>query len=132
MRVEHVIRDDFTCEAYEILQLFCDLLHERVKFLSKASTCPSEVLEAVCTIIWASFRIDIPEFPEIRKQLKMKYGKEFIEACANGDFVNVRVMHKLDVKPPDRHLIRSYLTEIAKEYDVDWYNYYTEVDFLIL
>jgi vacuolar protein sorting-associated protein IST1 len=33
IKVEHVIRSDYTIEAYEILELLCELLHERIKLL---------------------------------------------------------------------------------------------------
>ena len=34
IRVEHIIRTDFKAEAYEILSLMCDLLSERIRYLS--------------------------------------------------------------------------------------------------
>ena len=40
IRVESVIREDFTMEAMEIVEMLCDLLHERLKYISSSDTCP--------------------------------------------------------------------------------------------
>jgi vacuolar protein sorting-associated protein IST1 len=122
IRVEHVIRDDYTMEAYEIIELMCDLLYERARHLTKSELCPPDLVEAVSTVIWASSRVDIAELEGAKKQLGKKYGKEFVELCEENsrNTVNNRVMHKLNVAPPSNLLIRSYLQEIAKEYCVDW------------
>jgi vacuolar protein sorting-associated protein IST1 len=122
IKVEHVIRDDYTMEAYEIIELMCDLLHERVRYLSKSESCPPDMCEAVSTVLWATTRVDINELEGIKKQLSKKYGKEFCDICENNsrNTVNSRVMHKLNITPPGNLLIRSYLQEIAREYKVDW------------
>mmetsp|Transcript_8740 Transcript_8740/g.11090 ORF Transcript_8740/g.11090 Transcript_8740/m.11090 type:complete len:144 (+) Transcript_8740:79-510(+) len=39
IKVEHVIRQDFTIEAYEILELLCDLVHERMRLLVAEKEC---------------------------------------------------------------------------------------------
>lgn len=122
IRVEHVIRDDYTMESYEIIELMCDLLYERAKHLTKSELCPPDLVEAVSTVIWASSRVDISELEGARKQLQKKYGREFVELCDENSHgtVNSRVMHKLNVAPPGNLLIRSYLQEIAKEFCVAW------------
>lgn len=99
MQVEHVIREDFTIEAYEILALLCELLAERIKYMASEPQCPPDLYEAVCTLIWSANRADIPELLDVKRQLTKKYGKEFIEeAMANSNnCVNERVMHKLSV-----------------------------------
>uniref|UniRef100_A0A7S2BH55 IST1 homolog n=1 Tax=Florenciella parvula TaxID=236787 RepID=A0A7S2BH55_9STRA len=123
IRVEKVIREDFTIEAFEILELLCELLHERVRLMTSEKDCPPDMEEAFCTLIWSANRVDgIPELAEIAKQLRLKYGKEFFErALANeGGCVNERVLHKLSIQPPTAYLVREYLQAIASEYNVDW------------
>jgi vacuolar protein sorting-associated protein IST1 len=113
---------DFTTEAYEILELMTDLLHERVKHLGGSEQCPIDLLEAVATILWASSRVDISELEDARKQLIKKFGKEFYEECkdnANGK-VNARVLLRLNIMPPEPLLVRRYLIEIANQYNVEW------------
>ncbi|GMF24390.1 unnamed protein product [Phytophthora lilii] len=78
--------------------------------------------EAVCTLIWAASRTEIPELAEVKKQLTKKYGQDFeaaairnVDAC-----VNERVIQKLSVQPPSAFLVVNYMKEIAKEFKVDW------------
>jgi vacuolar protein sorting-associated protein IST1 len=124
IRVEHVIRDDFTMEAYSIVELMCDLLHERIRHLSSHETCPSDLLECVTTLIWAADKIDISELVDVKKQLRRKLGTEFIKESESNlhQTVNPRVIDKLAVAPPKRDMVKSYLIEIAKEYNVAWYH----------
>lgn len=70
IKVEHIIRSDFTIEAYEILELLCELLHERMKLLVAEEKCPPDLDEAVCTLIYCANRTECPELTEITKQLK--------------------------------------------------------------
>ena len=120
--MEHVIREDFTMECYGIIELLCELLHERVRYFSSCKTCPPDLLEAVTTLIWCTERVDIAELHEVKKQLTKKFGPHFAEAAeenATGR-VNERMLEKLSVKPPSAALVVSYLTEIAKEFNVEW------------
>ncbi|RLN53492.1 hypothetical protein BBJ29_008000 [Phytophthora kernoviae] len=122
IRVEGIIRDDFTMEGYEILELLCELLAERANLIKTESDCPYDMREAVCTLIWAASRTEIPELAEVKKQLTKKYGQDF-EAAAirNVDgCVNERVIQKLSVQPPSAFLVVNYMKEIAKEFKVDW------------
>jgi vacuolar protein sorting-associated protein IST1 len=94
-----VIREDFTIEAYEILGLLCDLLAERIRYIGSEPMCPPDLYEAVCTLIWAANKTDIPELLEVKKQLTKKYGKQFAEEAMNNrcSCVNERIIHKLAV-----------------------------------
>eukprot|EP00978_Attheya_sp_CCMP212_P002158 scaffold4463_cov51-Attheya_sp.AAC.1 len=123
IRAEALIREDNTCEAYEILQLSCELLSERIKLLESHQECPSDLVKSISTLMWASYRVDnIPELTEIRKQFRSKYGKKFEEnALANrGDVLNERVVAKLSAEPPSAYLVQTYLEKICDEFDVDW------------
>jgi len=122
IKVEGVIREDFIIEAFEILELFCELLLARLGPLEISKECPNDLKEAVCTIIYAAPRIDIKELLVVRQQLLLKYGREFVmEATSNRDnCVNARVVHKLSVQMPETYVVFQYLNEIAKYYDVNW------------
>ncbi|TDH66330.1 hypothetical protein CCR75_006811 [Bremia lactucae] len=129
IRVEGIIRDDFTIEAYEILELLCELLAERANLIKTEPDCPYEMREAVCTIIWAASRTEIPEFAEVKKQLTKKYGQDFKAAAIRNldGCVNERVILKLSVQPPSAYLVVNYMKEIAKKYKVNWEHDDTEV-----
>ncbi|KAI9915617.1 hypothetical protein PsorP6_008206 [Peronosclerospora sorghi] len=89
-----IIRDDFTMEGYEILELMCELLAER------AFDCPYDMHEVLCTFIWSASRMDIPELREVKKQLTKKYGQDFEAAAVRNmdGCVNERVIQKLSVQ----------------------------------
>lgn len=122
IRAEALIRDDNLIEAYEILQLECELLHERIKLIEYSKTCPHDLVGVISTLIWASHRVDIPELVLIRKQFTAKYGKSFEEnAMRNVDGVlNERVVTKLSVEPPAAYLVQTYLERICEIHKVDW------------
>jgi len=122
IRAEAVIRDDFTVEAYEILQLSCELLAERVKFIGSSKKCPPDMVGCISTLIWAADRVDVPELVQVRKQFKYKYGARFIKAAEDneGDVVNDRVLARLSVIPPSGAVVRTYLLKIAEEFEVNW------------
>lgn len=122
IRAEALIRDDNMLEAYEILQLQCELLHERMKLLEYSKDCPGDLITVVSTLMWASQRVDIPELMMIRKQFRAKYGKKFEEAAMmnHGKILNDRVVHKLSVEPPAAYLVQTYLDRICEQFEVDW------------
>jgi Regulator of Vps4 activity in the MVB pathway len=122
IRAEALIRDDHLIEAYEILQLECELLHERIKLISYCKSCPHDLVSVVSTLIWASHRVDIPELALIRKQFVAKYGKMFEENAMRNEHgvLNERVVSKLSVEPPPAYLVQSYLEKICEQHNVDW------------
>ncbi|KAL3800877.1 hypothetical protein ACHAW5_002028 [Stephanodiscus triporus] len=123
IKAEALIRDDDTIEAYEILQLDCELLSERIKLISHGGgACPPDLVECVSTLIWASAVVDVPELVEARKQFRHRYGRNFEEdALRNaGGVVNERVARKLSIQPPSAYLVQVYLEKIADEHGVRW------------
>jgi vacuolar protein sorting-associated protein IST1 len=122
IRSEALIREDFIIESYEIIELLCELCAERINLISTEKECPFDMHEAVSTLIWAANKTEVSELLEVKKQFTYKYGKPFTErAMKNHDgCVNERVLHKLSVQPPNAYLVVNYMSEIAKQYSVDW------------
>ena len=122
IRAEALIRDDHLIEAYEILMLECELLHERIKLITYSKQCPHDLVGVISTLIWASHRVDIPELLLIRKQFVAKYGKMFEENAMRNEhgMLNDRVVSKLSIEPPPAYLVQSYLEKICEQYSVDW------------
>ncbi|KAG5188832.1 regulator of Vps4 activity in the MVB pathway-domain-containing protein [Tribonema minus] len=145
IRVEQIIRDDATRGAYEILELQCDLLVQRMRYIESQSTLPTDLLEAISTIIWAADRTEAEELSKVKDQFAKKYGRETMQramrneiemygretvqramrnecGCMNPKYgcVNPKVAEQLSVEPPSNFLVQSYLVEIAKEFSVDW------------
>lgn len=122
IRVEHIIREDFTIEGYEILELLCELVHERIRQITNSKECPDDLKEAVYSLIWAAHNVDIAELKEVSNQLTKKFGKEFATKATKNEHneVNFRLSQKLTYRPPSAKLVMGYLEEIAKGYQVDW------------
>jgi vacuolar protein sorting-associated protein IST1 len=122
IRSEALIREDHAVEAYEILQLECELLAERIKLIQVSKECPPDLVSIISTLIWACDRVDIQELSLIRKQFRAKYGKQFEEDALNnvGGVLNERVVSKLSVQPPAAYLVQTYLERICEKFEVDW------------
>ncbi|CAK9876214.1 unnamed protein product [Sphagnum jensenii] len=124
IRVEHVIREENIMAAYDILELFCELIVVRLPIIDSQRLCPMDLKEAISSLIFASPRCaDLPELLQIRTVFAAKYGKEFAAAacelrpdCA----VNRRIIEKLSVRAPSGEVKLKLMKEIAAEYNVAW------------
>lgn len=56
-------------EAYEILELMCELLAERLSLIAHDKACPPELIGSVHTLIWAAPRTEVSEFKAVRAPL---------------------------------------------------------------
>ncbi|XP_009624176.1 uncharacterized protein [Nicotiana tomentosiformis] len=130
IRVEHIIREQNVWAAYEILELFCEFVYARVPILESQKECPSELREAVASIIFAAPRCsDLPDLLHVRNLFAAKYGKEFIAAASElrpDTSVNRTIVEKLSVSAPSAEIKLNVLKEIAKEYNVEWDSSNTE------
>ncbi|XP_021723804.1 IST1 homolog [Chenopodium quinoa] len=133
IRVEHVIREQNIREAYEILEMFCEFVLARVPVLESQRQCPSELQEAIASIIFAAPRCsDLPDLLQVKNLFTSKYGKEFISAVSElrpDTSVNRTIIEKLSVNAPSGQLKLKLLKEIAKEFNVNWDSSETEVEF---
>ncbi|KAF9169974.1 hypothetical protein BGX21_009385 [Mortierella sp. AD011] len=122
IRVEHIIREDFSTEALEIIELYCELLLARFGLLEQMKNCDPAIIEAVNTLIYAAPRSEVKELLLVRDQLAAKFGRDFVtNAMENKDeSVNPRIIQKLKVQTPDPYLVNRYLEEIAKTFKVNW------------
>ncbi len=119
---EHIVREDFVIEAYDILELMISVVIERLRLIDAEKECPFDMREAVCTLIYAANRTEVKELVQVKEQLIKKYGKEFGErAMANHNgCVNERIVQKLSAMPPNAFLVLNYMKELAQQYNIDW------------
>ena len=122
IRAEHVVREDFCIEAYEILELLCELVLERLNLITAEKDCPFDMREAVATLCYAATRTEVPELIKVKEQFAKKYGKDFISAAVRNQdkCVNARVIQKLSAQPPNSWIVLNYMKEIAKEFNIAW------------
>ncbi|KAJ6823011.1 uncharacterized protein M6B38_386315 [Iris pallida] len=124
IRVEHVIREEKTMSAYDLIELYCELIAARLPIIESQKACPIDLKEAISSVIFASPRCaDIPELMDIRKHLGAKYGKEFVNSVLEvrpDCGVSRLVVEKLSARAPDVETKIKILTSIALEYNVKW------------
>lgn len=121
IRVESIIRDDFSSEAYEILELYCELLLKRFGILQEMKILEGLIAEAVISLIWASPRIftEITEMKIILGQFTERYGKLFVEAAQKNEItlpeeVLPKLIQKMNIIKPSENLVEKYLIQICR------------------
>ncbi|CAK9870783.1 unnamed protein product, partial [Sphagnum jensenii] len=124
IRVEHIFREENILAAYDILELFCELITVRLPIIESQKLCPLDLKEAISSLIFAAPRCaDLPELQQIQGLFAVKYGKEFAaaatELCPDCG-VNRRIIEKLSVQAPSGEVKLKLMKEIAAEHNVDW------------
>lgn len=124
IRVEHIYREQNIMAAYELIELFCELIVVRLPIIESQRQCPIDLREAVASLIFAAPRCsDVPELLQVRNLLSAKYGKEFVIAAAElrpDCGVNRSVIEKLSVRAPSGEVKLKLMKDIAEELNVDW------------
>ncbi|PRQ46793.1 putative vacuolar protein sorting-associated protein Ist1 [Rosa chinensis] len=124
IRVEHVVREEKLRAAYELIEIYCELVAARLPMVESQKNCPIDLKEAVSSVIFASPRCaDVPELMDIRKHFTAKYGKEFVSAAVElrpDSGVSRMLIEKLSTKSPDGPTKMKILAAIAEEHNVKW------------
>ncbi|XP_019175802.1 PREDICTED: uncharacterized protein LOC109171130 [Ipomoea nil] len=124
IRVEHVVREEKMIAAYDLIEIYCELIVARLPIIESQKNCPIDLKEAITSVVFASPRCgDVPELIDVRKHLTAKYGKEFINAAVElrpDCGVSRLLVEKLSAKSPDGQTKLKILTAIAEEQGVKW------------
>ncbi|KAL9324694.1 hypothetical protein ACSQ67_009551 [Phaseolus vulgaris] len=124
IRVEHVVREEKTMAAYDLVEIYCELIAARLPMIESQKNCPIDLKEAVSSVIFASPRCsDVPELVDVKKQLTSKYGKEFVSAAVElrpDCGVSRMLVEKLSAKAPDGPTKIKILAAIAEEHNIKW------------
>ncbi|CDY43502.1 BnaA01g07420D [Brassica napus] len=124
IRVEHVVREEKTVAAYELVGIYCELIVVRLGVIDSQKTCPNDLKEAVASVLYASKRLsDVAELADVVKHFSAKYGKDFVSAAVglhSDSGVSRLLVEKLSVKAPDGPTKNKLLKEIATEHNVTW------------
>ncbi|CAJ0591465.1 unnamed protein product [Cylicocyclus nassatus] len=113
IRVEHIILEDHLVEAFEILEMYCDLLLARFGLIEQMKTLNDGLAEAVISIMWAAPRLandGNSRYFTISDRLTIKYGKPFAEAARANQLefpakVAPKLISKLSVAAPPKYMI---------------------------
>ncbi|XP_039023888.1 IST1 homolog [Hibiscus syriacus] len=124
IRAEHVVNEEKTMAAYDLLEIYCELIVARMPMIEFQKNCPIDLKEAISSVIFASARCEeIPELKDVTKHLTAKYGKDFTSAalelrpdCGVGRLL----VEKLSIKAPDGQTKLKILIAIAEEHNIKW------------
>ncbi|XP_022729912.1 uncharacterized protein LOC111284988 isoform X2 [Durio zibethinus] len=124
IRVEHVVREEKTVAAYNLLEIYCELIVSRMPMIESQKNCPIDLKEAISSVVFASARCEeIPELKDVSKHFTAKYGKEFTSAALEvrpNCGVGRMLVEKLSAKAPDGPTKLKILTAIAEEHNINW------------
>ncbi|KAK3018433.1 hypothetical protein RJ639_004250 [Escallonia herrerae] len=124
IRVEHVIREEKMIAAYDLIEIYCELIAARLPIIESQKNCPIDLKEAIASVIFASPRCaDVPELLDVRKHFTAKYGKEFITAAIElrpNCGVSRMLVEKLSAVAPDGQTKMKVLNAIADEHNIKW------------
>ncbi|XP_022752196.1 uncharacterized protein LOC111300865 [Durio zibethinus] len=124
IRVEHVVREEKTVAAYNLLGIYCELIVARMPIIESQKNCPIDLKEAISSVIFASARCEeVPELKDVSKHFTAKYGKEFTSAALElrpNCGVGRMLVEKLSANAPDGPTKLKILTAIAEEHNIKW------------
>ncbi|KAL3825237.1 hypothetical protein ACJIZ3_021266 [Penstemon smallii] len=124
IRVEHVIREENMMAAYDLLEIYCELIVARLPIIESQKNCPIDLKEAIASVLFASPRCgDVPELLDVRKNFTAKYGKDFTTAAIElrpACGVSRMLVEKLSATAPDGQAKIKILSAIAEEFNVKW------------
>ncbi|KAE8675938.1 S-adenosyl-L-methionine-dependent methyltransferases superfamily protein, putative isoform 1 [Hibiscus syriacus] len=124
IRVEHVVREENTVAAFNLLEIYCELILARMPIIESQKNCPTDLKEAISSVIFASARCEeIPELKDVSKHFTAKYGKEFTSSALElrpNCGVGRMLVEKLSANAPDGPTKLKILTAIAEEHKIKW------------
>jgi predicted DCC family thiol-disulfide oxidoreductase YuxK len=126
IRVETVMREEAMLQAYDVVELFVELLQVRVAIVDRSKELPPDMTEAVSSLIYAAARVtDLQELGAIKSLLAAKFGKEYAAEAASDHLcrkwhVNDNLIRWLSIEAPTPEDKIACLTEIAQEHGIDW------------
>ncbi|KAF8400971.1 hypothetical protein HHK36_014274 [Tetracentron sinense] len=124
IRVEHVVREEKTIAAYDLIEIYCELIVARLPIIESQKNCPIDLKEAISSVVFASPRCaDLTELLDVRKHFTAKYGKEFVSSALElrpDCGVNRTMVEKLSARAPDGQTKIKILTTIAEEHNIKW------------
>ncbi|KAI3417260.1 hypothetical protein GPALN_014391 [Globodera pallida] len=109
-RVETIIRDDFLVEAYELLEMYCELLLARFGVIQQMKDLDDGIAEAVSS---DQRRADAQVRQAVREAARMN---QLPEPCR----VSSKLVQKLSVSAPSKLLVEKYLITIAQSAGIDF------------
>lgn len=122
IKAENLIHLQKQETAYDILETLMELIQTRIAYISESRSCPPDLEMPIATVIYASRRLQIPEFKTAQKQFAAKYGASFVRSHqdnASGQ-VAPNLVNVLLVVQAKEGEVHDVLTYIANKHNVEW------------
>ncbi|KAI5054990.1 hypothetical protein GOP47_0030135 [Adiantum capillus-veneris] len=123
-QVENVFREEKIVALYNLLEQFCQLVISRLESIKSQRECPSDLIEAVSSLIYAASRCgEIEELKKVSSYFTRKYGTEFSLAAKelrSGCGVNTQVIQCLSSLSPSSDIRMKLLKDVAVENKIKW------------
>lgn len=122
LKMDGIIQEENYITAFDILGTIMEILKEKCTYLLAADQCPKDMRASLDTVIFASTRVEITEFSNIRDLITIKYGGAYVSLANNNQdkLVNKQIADKLTFAPnPEPYLI-SRIKTLCKEEEIDY------------
>jgi len=120
IKVEVVLQEEALLRAFELIELYAELLLVRMSLLDKEKVCPEDLREAVASVVFAAPALgDLPELTQVRKDLTAKFTKEWVGEMVP-IYLNPDLRELLTIRTPDPAVKFEKLSEIVAEHKVEW------------
>ena len=119
IKATSIIMNDYKVEVYTQLIIYLNLIAARYELLLAQHSCPPELKEACCAIVYASPHLSgQTELAACRVMLLARFGKQFPNQCMDEQVVHPKITSRLSARSPDQTIVNYYVTSIAREYNV--------------
>lgn len=118
-----MLRYERNIVCYKLFTLAGRVLADSVGIVTKAQVCPLELMDSCCCIIFATDRFsEVSELKGVTEQLFAKFGEDWVQKVRlNKDKnVNPQLLRAMTDPNPIRDDMVVFLTQLGKEYNVDW------------
>ena len=119
IKATSIIMNDYRVEVYTQLIIYINLILARYELLLAQHSCPAELKEACCAIVYASPHLSgQTELAACRVMLLGRFGRQFPNQCMDEQVIHPKITSRLSARSPDQTIVNYYVTSIAREYNV--------------
>ena len=119
---EQLIRDEKAIEAHAQLDIFCEQLLARLDAVSRESAMPKDLIVCLCSLVFASARVDVEELKKVAFNLELRYGTLWADSCHSNlhGQVHPNIFGNLGIGRSPPAVVDEKMLTIAKEHEIDW------------
>ena len=128
IQADRVLRERVQLDAFDMVITFVNLLSDNnsvFKVQRDFDTAPTNIKEAVASVVYASGRLNVPELHVVTDMFRSHFGATVVDSLLRLEGPHVPLVNKilarfLEAGTPDGVRVLEELTNIAKEKQLDW------------